>query len=556
MRAIRLSLCPNDVHVLRVFRRHYGVRADRTLKWDLEESVEPIVRNEAIKTKDLPGNDRLGANELPVNLTIAINRALLKFDPIALRKDSAELRRLLTNRRAPAKDGVIRTRAKTLERQIMERDDIKMKRAKMSPEEQMALQKDLAEKVLPQLRSEFYHWQPIYYTPYLAAQYIVCRFPEEYGVLSKIFTELASRRPDFHPQSLLDFGSGVGTVPFAANGVFGKSLNEYVCVDSSADMIEMSKTIIDNDTKGEEPLLREVFHRQFLPGLRDRQYDIVTSAYSLLDLPNVRERLKTVRSLWQKTKRFLVLVELGSVAGYDLIMEARNHILQLDRAGKRSSRRVVDNLEQEEISQIYQNIPEPGEVFSPCPHKVVCPRQVKANSSVVCHFPISFRPLPFMSFRYASTMTSRYSYVVFEKSAAEGQYEEPSEQWPRLVESVRKRHHHAICRMCCSDGTLKELITTRDKHTGPLYNLSRQAKWGDRIPFVPEKRSPEEQKAYDESLVRSKQPSLTSERAGVNSLENLPEEDLDTTNHRGSQEEEDEDCLDEDDRTSKPSRDL
>ena len=143
----------------------------------------------------------------------------------------------------------------------------------MSSEEKSALQKDLQEQVLPQLRSEFYRWKPINYTPYLCAQYIVSRFPEEYPVLSKILTEIISRRPDFHPQSLLDFGSGVGTVPFAASGVFGKSLNEYVLVDSSPDMLNVSKEIIDNDTKGEDSLLNQAFHRQFLPGLREVSSD-------------------------------------------------------------------------------------------------------------------------------------------------------------------------------------------------------------------------------------------------------------------------------------------
>ena len=80
----------------------------------------------------------------------------------------------------------------------------------------------------------------------------------------------------------------------------------------------------------------------------------------------MKERLKTVRSLWQKTKRFLVLVELGSTTGYSLIMEARNHLLQLERSGKKSSRRSnFEGLDEEDIAKLLQNTPEPAEVFSP-----------------------------------------------------------------------------------------------------------------------------------------------------------------------------------------------
>jgi ribosomal protein RSM22 (predicted rRNA methylase) len=40
---------------------------------------------------------------------------------------------------------------------------------------------------------------------------MVSRFAPEYAVLRKILMEVKTRKPDFQPHSMFDFGSGVGT---------------------------------------------------------------------------------------------------------------------------------------------------------------------------------------------------------------------------------------------------------------------------------------------------------------------------------------------------------
>lgn len=51
------------------------------------------------------------------------------------------------------------------------------------------------------------------------------------------------------------------------------------------------------------------------------------SAYSLLELPDAKSRLQTVRTLWNKCDRFLVLVEQGTRAGFGAVNEARDYLL-------------------------------------------------------------------------------------------------------------------------------------------------------------------------------------------------------------------------------------
>ena len=51
---------------------------------------------------------------------------------------------------------------------------------------------------------------------------------------------------------------------------------------------------------------------------------MVVSAYSLIELPNTKTRLDTVMKLWQKTKHYLVIVEHGTNAGFNVSLLQQN----------------------------------------------------------------------------------------------------------------------------------------------------------------------------------------------------------------------------------------
>jgi ribosomal protein RSM22 (predicted rRNA methylase) len=48
------------------------------------------------------------------------------------------------------------------------------------------------------------------------------------------------------------------------------------------------------------------------------RYDLVTCSFTLLDLASERERLVVVDNLWKKTEHFLILIEVGSNAGFQV----------------------------------------------------------------------------------------------------------------------------------------------------------------------------------------------------------------------------------------------
>ncbi len=67
-----------------------------------------------------------------------------------------------------------------------------------------------------------------------------------------------------------------------------------------------------------ESLPAGIFYRMGMPSSRELTYDLVTCTHSLLDLPDEKTRLTTVDKLWRKTGGYLVLIENGTNAGFQV----------------------------------------------------------------------------------------------------------------------------------------------------------------------------------------------------------------------------------------------
>lgn len=63
-------------------------------------------------------------------------------------------------------------------------------------------------------------------------------------------------------------------------------------------------------------------------------YDVVLSAFSLIELPNRKARLETLANLWARCSGYLILIELGTNTGFKLIHEARKFITNLKEEGQ------------------------------------------------------------------------------------------------------------------------------------------------------------------------------------------------------------------------------
>ncbi|XP_035886866.1 methyltransferase-like protein 17, mitochondrial isoform X4 [Phyllostomus discolor] len=309
-----------------------------------------------------PGILQLPRVRLPQALADTAQLLLLKSSVPNVEKQVQALTNYLWSRHVPVEPEELQSRAVHLEKRFLENPD--------SPQRE----EKLRGAVLRALRKTTYHWQELSYNEGLSLVYMAARLDGGFAAVSRAFHEIHAQIPEFQPQTLMDFGSGTGSVTWAAHSIWGQSLREYMCVDSSAAMLDLAEKLLKGGSEYGEPYVPGVFFRQFLPVSPKVQFSVVVSAFSLSELPSKADRAEVVQTLWRKTSDFLILVESGTKAGHRLLMEARDLVLK----GREKS--PLD--------------PRPGFVFAPCPHELACP-QLTASKPLACSFSQAYHPIPF-----------------------------------------------------------------------------------------------------------------------------------------------------------------
>lgn len=231
-------------------------------------------------------------------------------------------------------------------------------------------------------------------------------------------------------------------------------------------MNTLADRLLRGDDEKEEPHIKHVYFRQFLPVSPKVQFDLVVAAFTLSEIPNAKDREDTVFTLWRKTNGYLVLVENGTKEGHQILMEARHTLLNKEETT------VVDT--------------RPASMFAPCPHELMCPKLAR-KPTVPCNFQQRYQSLP--SPGHNEHQTEKFSYVILARGDTSGpeRPEGGGVDWARLIAPVLPRTRHVHCRLCCSDGQLQHLVVTARKHSRDMYRCARSSDWGDQIPVNLEK---------------------------------------------------------------------
>ncbi|XP_057580614.1 methyltransferase-like protein 17, mitochondrial isoform X2 [Hippopotamus amphibius kiboko] len=359
-----------------------------------------------------PGILQLSRVRLPQALVDAAQLLLLESSMPNMEKQVQALTNYLWSRHLPVEPEELQRRAVHLEKKFLEDAD------------SWQMEK-LHGEVLHALRRTTYHWQELSYNERLSLVYMAARLDGGFAAVSRAFHEIQARLPEFQPQTLMDFGSGTGSVTWAAHSTWGQSLREYMCVDSSTAMLELAEKLLKGGSGSGMSYVPGVFFRQFLPVSPKVQFDVVVSAFSLSELPSKADRTNVVQTLWRKTSHFLVLVENGTKAGHSLLMDARDLVLN----GKEKS--PLD--------------PRPGFVFAP-----------------------NKKP-----------KEERFSMVILARGSPE-----EADRWPRITQPVLKRPRHVHCHLCCPDGHMQHAVVTARRHGRDLYRCARVSCWGDLLPVI------------------------------------------------------------------------
>ncbi|TKS79450.1 Methyltransferase-like protein 17, mitochondrial [Collichthys lucidus] len=370
-----------------------------------------------------PGVTNLKTLRLPDELQMAARSIIHRAQVTRLSDQARSLTNFLWSRKRRVEDSNLRQKAVSLEKELLGESDGEERR----------------------------------YDEELGVVYMAARLAGGYAAVRRAMNEIKKRDPSFAPQTLLDFGSGLGTVAWASHSCWADTLKEMVCVDSSGPMNILAERLLKGDDERAEPHIKHVYFRQFLPVSPKVQFDLVAAAFTLSELPNVNDREEAVMTLWRKTSS--VLVENGTKEGHQMLMEARDTLL------KKQEKMVHD--------------PRPASVFAPCPHELTCPK-LASEPMTPCNFQQLYQPLlP----GHNMQQTEKFSYLILSRSER-AQPETEGVDWARLTAPVQRRTRHVHCRMCCPDGQLQHLVVTARKHSRDVYRCARSSDWGDQLPIV------------------------------------------------------------------------
>ncbi|KAG5477688.1 hypothetical protein LSCM1_04982 [Leishmania martiniquensis] len=132
-----------------------------------------------------------------------------------------------------------------------------------------------------------------------------------------------------------------------------RPLQEVTAIEPSPGMMEIGTMVLHDD------IPNVAWRRYLLPEDEAIQHDLVVAAYSLSEVADSANRRRLLQQLWKMTRGVLLLVEFSNLHNFNLLMEARDTILEEKGVG------------------LWDWQPT---IVAPCPHEQRCPlRHCKAG---------------------------------------------------------------------------------------------------------------------------------------------------------------------------------
>ncbi len=268
-----------------------------------------------------------------------------------------------------------------------------------------------------------------------ALAYALVRMPATYAAITACLNALLEVRADFAPVNLLDVGAGPGTASWAAAEIFS-SLENFMLLDINAALQTLALEL------GREHARLAAMTCRRDPNALDEAEpaDLVIASYLIGEVGEAERRTLAER-LWAKARDTLLVVEPGTPAGYERIIELR---AQLIAAG--------------------------AHVAAPCPHDEKCPLSApdwchfsQRLPRLRAHIQVKGTELPFED--------EKFSYVVLTRNPAAKTFS--CVLAPPVLNKVE-----VSAKLCTADGLKLAKVPHRDK---AAYAKARRWRWGEAL---------------------------------------------------------------------------
>ena len=269
--------------------------------------------------------------------------------------------------------------------------------------------------------------------------YAAVRLPATFAAARSVFGEIRRLMPDRRITSLLDLGAGPGTAGWAATEAFDE-LRQITLVERDEEWIRMGKSLA---RAGENAPLENAdwVHADLRVAESFPAHDLVVGSYALGEIEQKVSR-EILKAAWSAARTALVIVEPGTMIGFDLIRMLRDDLIAFG-----------------------------GHLIAPCPHQGDCP--IPADDW--CHFSQRFERSSLH--RRLKTGTLGYEDEKFSYVAASKHPIQPASA--RVIRHPLRHSGHARILLCAGDGIQTITVTRSDKEN---WKRVRKIAWGDEWP--------------------------------------------------------------------------
>jgi len=272
-----------------------------------------------------------------------------------------------------------------------------------------------------------------------ALAYALARMPATYAAVSACLEAIAAIDSEFAPASLLDVGAGPGTATWAAAQAM-HSLQQFAMLDANAALRGIALDLARVDGR-----FKQLDYRQgdaLVELSVAHEADLVVASYAIGEVADDR-RAKLIDLMWRKTRDVLLIVEPGTPAGYNRIVDCR---AQLIASG--------------------------AHVIAPCPHRMPCP----LVAPDWCHFTQRLaRSRDHKQLKNAEVPfeDEKFSYVAVSRT--------PRGTHPaaRVLAQPSMTKVEIKAKLCNRNG--KASISTIPRRDKEAYASARRWRWGDAV---------------------------------------------------------------------------
>lgn len=355
----------------------------------------------------------------------------------------------------------------------------------------------------------------IEYNPSFAVAYLYSRAPHTMNIIIRILKEVKDRNPDFRPQSVLDYGAGLGSGILASMEVFGSGLNKFAAVEPNKYMRKLGRFVVDTAQEYKETkTIRDVVwvdSLALLPGtggMERGKFDLIILSHVLQEVRTAKGREMIVDTLYSRlsSNGVLVVIEPGSPKGFRFINDFREWIREKQNEAEVKENKLIQQYEnisndtnhlksdfydEKDIKELIRN--EKVNILSPCPHSHKCPLAAKGKDW--CHFSqlsSNYSKSTFPRIKKGNdTFNEKFSFLVVKRgdhilneiknvvNDMDLSIPELSYKWARIIRPIINNAKHCVVDICNIKGEFERKIVALSHGKEAGYKVAKKAKWGD-----------------------------------------------------------------------------